>query len=115
MIVAGGRTSIAGAALEGTILGAIKDWATENPADVEAFRQQVSRERDRLHNQGCQGHARGMSKEGTQLVKGQIPTKLFHMIERRTERNWLRIPEIRLKFWRIFKIGLLNETSEMNR
>lgn len=115
MITSGGRYSVTGAALEGSILATIKAWAEENPADIDAFRRQVSRERDRLHRQGGHGHARGMSAEGTQLIKGQVPTKLHHMMRRRVDKNWLWDPEIRNKFWRIFKIGLLNETSEMQR
>ena len=115
MIVPGSSVSISTAKSEGAILQVIKDWATNYPAELVAFKEQMRRLRDGLAHDGGHGHARGMSRGGTQLAKGEVPVTLHYMMQRRIDKDWLWNHELRNKFWRLFPIGCLNERSEMQR
>jgi hypothetical protein len=85
---------------------AIKRWAMFHPDELVALQRQVRFIRDTLAN----GNA--MSQDGHTLHKGQVPTSLWHQLQREIDRDWLHNHELRNMFWRIFKVGCINAHSE---
>lgn len=87
----------------------ITRWAREFPDQLADLDAQVKFQRATLHKES------GMSKGGRVLHKGLIPPRLMVMLQQEIDKDWLWNPELRNKFWRIFKVGCINLHSEMNR
>src|SRR6185295_846815 len=117
MFITSGRAmSVTEAAREGrnrgvdvAILDCIKRWARDYPNELIALDQKVKLERQTLLNN------KGISAEKRQLHKAEIPTTLYHRMRSEIDKGWLDIPDLRNRFYRIFRVGLINPKSEMNR
>lgn len=113
IIVKGSDMSVAEAAREGRLrstVTAMEDcisrWARNNPQAVVDLQNQVKGERQHLYRDDGYSRTRDVRK------RGQIPVKLFHMIQKEVDRNWLWDPHLRKMFWKIFKIGLVNPRAD---
>ena len=113
LIVAGRTMSISDAAREGrvrtlevAITDIIKRWAVEKPHELARFDRQQRFLRGTLHKNNA------MSSDGDLLHKGEIPASLYFRMCRGVHNDWIRMKSVRNLFFRIFKIGCINKTSE---
>lgn len=111
-IVAGSDITIATAKMEGDIAQCCKAWAVAFPHEILALRRKVADTRRHLYNQGRRG---GISRGKSMLHKAEIPVKLNNLMCRKFGNDWIYDPERRNRFFRIFKAGLVNMTSESQR
>ncbi len=116
MIVTGRSMSLVDAAREGkvrtleaSIVDCCKRWAMEHPDELVALDRQVKIQRAELFDK------RGISADGHFMAKAEIPITLYHMMRKEVDPGWLDNPEIRNVFYKVFKVGNLNQTSETNR
>lgn len=108
--------SLDDARLEGVLLDCMKEWASRHPDELHAFDKNMKwRRSTRLHD-GKHGHAAGLSKGRTLLEKGFMPVLLYKIISKRLRTyDWTCDPVVMNKFWSLFKIGCINQTSRWNR
>ena len=102
--------------LEQVILDTCRKWATLFPAQLVAFDQQVKLRRSLLHKKS------GMSRGGTMLSQGMIPTRLYHMLGRALRRegsfynpHWINDETCRRIFWQVFKVGRINASHQKDQ
>lgn len=108
-IVAGKSVTIAQARLEGAVVQTIKDWAMAFPHELVWFDQQMKRERRELHRTSA------ISDDGNMRKFGDIPAKLYALMNARFGPLWQRDAQTMRLFWRNFEVGKINRWSDLGR
>jgi len=108
---------LADARIEGTLLASMKFWASTFPDELIAFDKQMKSKRwANTHNRRKGTHSLGMSNQGSMLEKGEVPVRLYKIISKALGSNdWTCDSTIMNKFWSLFKVGCINDTSRWNR
>jgi hypothetical protein len=116
VIVSGSSVSVAEAAREGRLRGldaaiidCIKRWAVAYPHELVVLKGEVQELKEH------QVRGKGWGRDKHLLHKGRVPVRLHQMMRREIDKKWLDIPELRNRFFDLFKVGCINHSDLSNR
>ena len=94
---------------EAAITDCIKRWATHYPHELVAIKQEVE------YLKATQAREKGWARDKHMLHKGRVPVRLHQLMRREVDKNWLETPELRNMFFRLFKVGCINNSDLSER
>lgn len=103
--IADRRYSIGKAALEGSIVAALKEWAMTHPQELVDFAREMKEERKDL------AYKTGMTRGKTMIAMARIPVTLWYLLQRRICRNWMDDEWVLNTVLKHFQIGQFNRSK----